>query len=238
MTTSRFLVTGARQLVPMEDSEHQLHCYEACITEVDLARNEIVRQYVEESFDPAIYCDAYSFSFRGGKLEDGLLHTCTQTEVIEFSLAEFRVTRRWSHRLFNDLHYAAPLGGLTYVASTGLDAVGIVRDDGEVTLLPAAGEELPDTSLDYRSVSTKPHRSHPNFLFFLEGQPWVTRFVQKDAVCLSDPTQHIAIDVEKPHDGLIRGDRIYFTSVNGVISVFDRRTLELVETHDLNLSYR
>ncbi len=40
--------------------------------------------------------------------------------------------------------------------------------------------------IDYRKVpTTKPHRSHPNFAFLLEGDIWTTRCDQKDAICLT-----------------------------------------------------
>jgi len=48
--------------------------------------------------------------------------------------------------------------------------------------------------VDYRRVqSTKPHRAHPNFLFVLDGEPWVTRAHQMDAICLRDHSKRIDI---------------------------------------------
>ena len=36
--------------------------------------------------------------------------------------------------------------------------------------------------------STKPHLAHPNHVFHIGDEPWATRFQQKDAVSLLDPT--------------------------------------------------
>lgn len=88
---------------------------------------------------------------------------------------------------------------------------------------------------DYRKVpTTKPHRSHPNHVFMLDQEVWVTRLQQRDAICLSQPGPRINIAVQRPHDGYIFGDRIYFTTVDGHIVIAGRRTLKVEETIDLN----
>jgi hypothetical protein len=40
--------------------------------------------------------------------------------------------------------------------------------------------------------------------------------------------------VERPHDGCLFGDRIYFTTVDGHIVIASRKTLKVEETVDLN----
>jgi hypothetical protein len=87
---------------------------------------------------------------------------------------------------------------------------------------------------DYRKVeSTKPHKAHPNFVFELDGDTWVTRFRQRDAVTIGGPPKRINIDVQTPHDGLVRGDRIYFTTVDGQVVIANRRTLQVDDIIDL-----
>jgi hypothetical protein len=70
-------------------------------------------------------------------------------------------------------------------------------------------------------------------VFELNGETWVTRFKQRDAICLDNRAKRIDIAVESPHDGLICGNRIYFTTVDGRIVIAHRRTLQVDEIVDL-----
>jgi hypothetical protein len=82
--------------------------------------------------------------------------------------------------------------------------------------------------VDYRKIpTTKPHHAHPNYIFFLDGEPWVTRFEQRDAVPLDDDTngrRSLKLEGEPVHDGVTSGKHIYFTAVNGVLMRFDLET--------------
>jgi hypothetical protein len=84
--------------------------------------------------------------------------------------------------------------------------------------------------VDYRKVpTTKPHRAHPNFVFFLDGQPWVTRFEQRDAVPLDSKgngTHVFRLGDEPVHDGYVAGAYIYFTTVDGYVLRFDLASRE------------
>jgi hypothetical protein len=81
--------------------------------------------------------------------------------------------------------------------------------------------------------STKPHKAHPNFVFELDGELWVTRFNQRDAVALNGSRKRIEISVEKPHDGVVCGDRLYFTVVDGKIVIVNRHSLTVEQMIDL-----
>src|SRR6185503_17569531 len=71
-------------------------------------------------------------------------------------------------------------------------------------------------AIDYRKVATtKPHDAHPNYVFFLDGEPWVTRFEQRDAVPVAGGDRRFAVEVEGVHDGHRDGDRLLFTTVDG-----------------------
>jgi hypothetical protein len=83
-------------------------------------------------------------------------------------------------------------------------------------------------------LTTKPHHSHPNFVFHIENEPWVTRFKQRDAICLAKPDRRIAIDIEKPHDGIIYDGLIYFTTVDGHVVIANPQTLQLESVINLN----
>jgi hypothetical protein len=67
----------------------------------------------------------------------------------------------------------------------------------------------------------------------MDGKLWVTRFHQRDAVCLDDHGMRIEIGIEKPHDGLVHENRLYFTTVDGRIVIVDRDTLRLDQIVDL-----
>jgi hypothetical protein len=141
---------------------------------------------------------------------------------------------------FNDLHHVRPTpDGNILVANTGLDMVVEFTPEGEVLReWNALGEdpwERFSRSVDYRRVgTTKPHRSHPNHVFFLDGQIWVTRAEQKDAVCLTDGNLRIPLGGEYVHDGYIFEGIIYFTGVDGRLILVDRKSLKIVEVFDLN----
>jgi hypothetical protein len=84
--------------------------------------------------------------------------------------------------------------------------------------------------VDYRKVpTTKPHHAHPNYLFFLDGRPWVTRFQQRDAVPVDGHRNGrgtFEVGIEGIHDGHVEGDRLFFTTVNGCVVTFDLATGE------------
>jgi hypothetical protein len=89
--------------------------------------------------------------------------------------------------------------------------------------------------VDYRKVlTTKPHNAHPNFAFRLNEDVWATRMVQRDAICLTQPGLRIPIGLHGNHDGLVHGDHIYFTTVDGTIVVVCRHSLKTVDVIDLN----
>jgi hypothetical protein len=154
-------------------------------------------------------------------------------------LPEFKQVGYISLPCFNDVHHVVPTpDGNLLVVSTGLDLVVKVSLEGKVLAEWSAVAE--DTwkrfsrDIDYRRVeSTKPHKAHPNFVFDLDGELWATRFNQRDAVALNDSGKRIEIAVEKPHDGVVCGDRIYFTVVDGKIVIVNRHSLAVEQMINL-----
>ena len=75
-------------------------------------------------------------------------------------------------------------------------------------------------------------------MFWINDNPWVTRCTQEDAVMLSDTSKRI--DISGPnkeisvHDGIVRGNRVYFTTVDAHIVIADTQTFEVLET--INIS--
>ena len=185
--------------------------------------------------DPAIL-------FKSGSLVGDRLYLTTQTEVLVYRVPSMERETYLSLPLFNDVHHVRPTPeGNLLVANTGLDMVVELTHDGRVLRewnaldisQPVWGERF-SRDIDYRRIpSTKPHLAHPNHVFQLGDEPWATRFQQKDAISLLDPTRRIDIGVERLHDGLVVGDRIYFTAVNAKVVVADAHTLKVIEVIDL-----
>lgn len=184
--------------------------------------------------------DDPSILFKSSHLEGNRLYLCTQTEVLIVSVPEFEILHHISHPYMNDVHHVRPSkNGTLIVTSTGLDAVFEYSFDGELltewNVLERSIWERFSRDVDYRKVvTTKPHDSHPNFSFYLDDELWVTRLVQQDAICLNSPGKRIDIAVERPHDGVVHNGKIYFTTVDGHVVVFEQASRELYRNYDLN----
>jgi len=179
--------------------------------------------------------------FKAGSLDGHRLVVCTQTEILTYSLPDFKQVGYTTHPWLNDVHHVMVKGGGNYlIANTGLDMVLELTPAGEVvgeySVLP--GEDIWarfDKEVDYRKVfTTKPHHAHPNYVFEINGEIWVSRFVQKDVICLTNPNKVIDIGIEKVHDGNIHDGKVYFTAVDGHVVIADPVTCEVLAVHDLN----
>ncbi|WP_372369480.1 hypothetical protein [Candidatus Uabimicrobium sp. HlEnr_7] len=88
------------------------------------------------------------------------------------------------------------------VVNAGLDMILRISVSGEILEeWPVLSETLWarfSKNVDYRKIETKPHKSHPNFVFCTQKNTWVTRSYQKDAICLTEPYNRIAIDIGNP----------------------------------------
>ncbi len=181
-----------------------------------------------------------SVVFKAGSSRGGRLYVCTQTEVLIYNESDFSLATHISLPFFNDLHHVVPTDRNTMlVAVTGLDMVVEITEDGEVVrewgVLGQDPWERFDRAVDYRKVpTTKPHASHPNYVFEHGDDVWVSRFEQRDTACLTDSSKSIHIGQERPHDGVVFGDRVYFTTVDGHVAILNLVTLELESLHDLN----
>lgn len=178
-------------------------------------------------------------NFHSGALIGNRLYTCTMTEVLIYEVPHFKQVGYISLPCFNDLHHVTPgADGNLLIVSTGLDMVIKITPSGDVIGEWCVFEEEIwsrfSRAIDYRRViTTRPHRSHPNFVFELKNELWVTRFEQGDVVCLNRPGKRISLGIWRPHDGLIYGGRILFTGVEGRVVVVDQQTLNVKETIDL-----
>jgi len=182
-----------------------------------------------------------SVVFKAGSRQGDRLIVPTQTEILVYALPEFRQVAHISHPLFNDVHHAvASASGNILVANTGLDLVMEVTTEGE---LVQDWQTLPDEDVwgrfdratDYRKImTTKPHHSHPNFVFEYKGEVWVTRFVQRDIHCLTADRPQVKIPGVGIHDGNLHNGVLFVTSVDGKVIKGDLTTGERITVHDLN----
>lgn len=237
---SRLYVLGARQKKRRLLTEDEWNLYEAAlILELDADTGKVWPRVEYQTPANARASDNASHVFKAGTISNRALYACTSTEVLIFDLPKFEQAGYVSLPCFNDLHHVTPSAdGNLLVASTGLDMVVKCTPGGALLKVWQVLNEGPwsrfSQTVDYRKVgSTKPHYSHPNFVFELDGDPWVTRFKQRDAMCLDHPEKRIDIAVQTPHDGLVCGDRIYFTTVDGRIVIASRKTLQVDQVIDL-----
>lgn len=185
--------------------------------------------------------DDPSIVFKSGTLDGDTLHLCTQTELLRVDLPDFDVRHVVSLPSFNDVHHVRPRpSGTLLVANTGLDMVQEVTDGGEVVREWAVWDEPLwsrfSRDVDYRKVaSTKPHRSHPNFVVDTGSDVWVTRCKNRDLLCLTDAERtriELGLD-QSVHDGTPRNGLHHFTSVEGWIHAVDLEEGRVVRRWDL-----
>ncbi len=234
-------ITGGRQRGTIFRKLEEWQSYEqALLIELETATNQSCARI--EYVSPAEACadQLPSILFKSASLHNRKLYACTSTEILIYEVPGFRLLHYVSLPCFNDLHHVCPTTrGTLLAAVTGLDMVVEITLEGTVEREWSVLGEDPwvrfSRRVDYRKIaSTKPHQSHPNHVFELDDEVWVTRLQQRDAISLTKPGLRIDIAIQRPHDGYIFGDRIYFTAVDGHVVIANRKTLRIEETIDLN----
>jgi hypothetical protein len=233
-------VTGGRQR-PGASGSVSWEAYEqAIVLRVDLSTHHVEKFFVYESPPDTCPPQSPSIVFKCGSIAADKLTVCSETEVLTLDLESRAILDYISLPCFNDLHHALYIAeGQYLVANTGLDMIVEVFSDGtngrEWSALGGNPWSRFSRDVDYRRVNTtKPHRSHPNFVFTLHDEIWATRFEQRDAMCLTRANRSIQIASGGPHDGLLCGDGIYFTTVDGHVIEVDATTLKVRRAIDLN----
>jgi hypothetical protein len=236
--TGPLWVVGGEQKKTLLDQQEWNRFRAAVVARVDPESGSVERVFEYQTPPERCPDEQPSHIFKAAAVDGDTMWLCTQTEVLECALPGFEVRNVISLPCFNDLHHVTPgPDGTLFVAVTGLDAVAEVSRGGELLRLTGVlGEDVWqrfDRGVDYRKVpTTKPHRSHPNYVFFLDGQPWVTRFEQRDAAPLDLSRDPFRIEIQGVHDGHVRGGRLIFTAVDGHVVAFDlesgaRRAVDL-----------
>jgi len=242
---SLYVIGGQqRRLRPLRDGAGDWYEYQqGMILQTDLAsqHTKVLLEYVS----PPQSCAAENpiILFKSCTLHQNRLYACTQTEVLIYSLPSFELVDYISLPCFNDLHHVRPgPGGSLLIANTGLDMVLELSPARDVTRIWNVLGQHPwarfSPEIDYRKgISTKPHQAHPNHIFCVDDEIWATRFQQKDAICLTEPGRRIAIDIERPHDGVLHDGMLYFTTVDGHIVIANPRTLRIEQIIDLQAAH-
>jgi hypothetical protein len=238
---STLYVLGGRQNRHVIKNNEEWNLYDgAMVLSIDSESGAVAKCFEYQSPREAKAHENSSVLFKSGTLVGDRLYLCTSTEVLVLQLPDFKVLHYVSLPCFNDLHHVIPAhDGSLLAAVTGLDMVVRFSPQGErLEQWNVLGEPNPwgrfSADVDYRKVeSTKPHHSHPNFVSELNGEVWVTRMRQRDALCLSDPRKRVDIAVEYPHDGLVRFGKIFFTLVDGRVAIASTDSLQVEQIVDL-----
>lgn len=237
----RLLVTGGLQYDDAIDRPQGLRFKAARLIELNLESKEIKTRAEYVASGENYPLEGPNSIFLSAGLDGNRLYVCTSTEVLEYSYPDLEVLRVVSYPFFQNLHHVRVVGGRVAVVSTGLDLL-VFLDRGTlepVKFVNALGKDpwhkySPD--IDYRKyVSLKPHDSHPNHVFQIDGALWLTRFIQRDAICIDDFKRTINIGLESPHDGLVYEGGVYFTTVDGHIVRANATSFEIEDVVDLNM---
>jgi len=238
---SKIYLTGGRERSTIfRQLEEWQSTDQACIIELDTEKNQ--SRACVEYISPKEACadELPAILFKSASVRGDTIYACTSTEVLIYRLPSFELLHYISLPCFNDLHHVCPSSrGTLLVVVTGLDLVVEITTAGElVQEWSVLGEDTWarfSREIDYRKVpTTKPHQSHPNHVFELDGEVWATRLHQRDVVCLTAPGSRIDIAVQRPHDGYLFAGKIYFTTVDGHIVIASQETKQVEQVIDLN----
>lgn len=239
----KILITGGIypndwQKIQEKYAENYMRFCKAEILEIDWDSGEVVNKinYVspEESKNP-------SMMFKGGQVWNDKLNVVTNSEIVIYDTNTWKVENVITNKTFNDLHGVLQEEDKYWVVNTGLEIIQLVDYHGNVIdQKNYATRETWDRfveSEDYRKVgSTKPHEIHINHIFRYKNELCVTRMLNKDACGLNGKSTIFDIGVGNPHDGVVENSKIYFTTTNGKIIVFENGAEGVLEKEVIDVN--
>jgi hypothetical protein len=236
----KFLVSGANPKKNYFKEKEGFKYKEAFLILLDWERKKNQKVILYKS--PEIHREkSATHMFKTGTLLGTTLIVPTCTEILFIDIKNFLIQKTISLPSFNDLHHVNILKDYLYIANTGAECIQVVNFEGRLlNEYPMAKNPTWKSfkeGTDLRFVGpTKPHETHINHVFFINEVPWVTRFQQRDAIALHDPSKKINLSFGngKPHDGLVKGDFIYFTLTDGHIVIINKKTLKDEDIINLN----
>lgn len=183
----------------------------------------------------------FTQQFKAGHQYGEIFVVPSNCEILIYDLKNEAIKTCITHPSFTDLHHVVIRNDCLYVVNTGIEAIQIFNMQGklidEYALVDNPTWKSLENNSDMRLIaSTKPHYIHPNYVFFINGEPWVTRFQNKDAVSLFNSSEKINLNYSngRPHDGHIVGEFIYFTLTDGYVVVINKENKKLEELINLN----
>ncbi|QIB64699.1 hypothetical protein [Kineobactrum salinum] len=241
MTVKKLLVSGGCLRPNGFELGEGKYYDRASLVLLDLQRGEFT-EILSKSDGGANYpAEHPNQQYTAACLDGDILWLPTDTEILQYRLPELELLSCYSHPCFHNIHSVQVVGDELAVTSTGLDNVVLLdRATGAINRIINTQGLDPwhrfDAATDYRLVhSTRPHDSHPNYVFQLDGKLWVTRCSTEDAVCLEDVEQRIDLgegeDISA-HDGLWWGETLVFTRVDGMLILCDPVRKKVIENHD------
>lgn len=240
----RFFITGAgqtgrydrktlRQMVA-EDRLEEVYA-KAVLLEIDFASKQILRRFEIDRENMEFQVEGYATNFTVPAVRNGRALIPSHATVYEMDLRTFSVLSRISSPMFNDLHHVSYHGERLLAVSTGLERVVEFKRDASISSIYPVLPDLPpiDPAADYRTHHTKPHLSHPNYVFSVGEELWVTRAKQFDCVPLHDLAHPVPLSDVMVHDGILFDGLYYFTSVRGQVLVLDLERRLIVQEWNL-----
>ena len=239
---SFYVVGGQQRDLRTLFAEQQWYSYQKGLVlrvNVETSTAETCVEYVSP---PEVYSEEHpAILFKSSTVVGNKMYACTQTELLVYELPSFKQIGYLSLPFFNDLHHVRPSpAGNLLVANSGLEMVLEISLEGEVIQQwNVLGEPIDyDPHVDYRKINTKPHRAHPNHVFYVDNDIWATRFEQRDAICLTQAGKRIIIGTERVHDGLFHNGFVYFTTVDGRVVIANPYTTVVEEVINLNAMHQ
>lgn len=186
-----------------------------------------------------------SIQFKGAYIYGIFYYVVTNTEVLCYNLNTWILEDIISLPCFNDLHGVMRKDDLLYIVNTGLEVIQVFdlkkrKIINEYNMASTPTYERFDPYTDYRQIATtKPHEAHVNHVFNIDDNIWATRGQKRDAISLDSSDQielPPSVNGEKIilcHDGIIRFDKLYFTTVDAHIIAYDPTNKELLDDLDV-----
>ncbi|NDY74286.1 hypothetical protein DO021_20585 [Desulfobacter hydrogenophilus] len=173
--------------------------------------------------DPTGLAPPNRLRLTGACVVDNSIYVTTFSQILRLDLNTGEFEQKHSFDRYNDLHGIAFNGYEFAVANTGLDLIHFLDDNFNLIRTLDVGalsgsSKIFSSDIDYRLIpSTKPHFVHPNHCFWFENSWWVTRFIQKDAICPETGEKWDFNLYGAPHDGIVTDDGVYFTTIQGTV---------------------
>ena len=217
----------------------------AVVQILDWKQKKVVKEITYTS-PPEHLGDGLSMQFKGATVYNNKYFVVTNTELLIYDLENWILEDVISHPTFNDLHGVMPNEHKIYICNTGLEMVQVMDYHGkiieEINIASTPTYERFSRQEDYRKIATtKPHEVHINHIFTIGDDIWFTRGNKRDAVNIYKQSEKISFrDLFSPqetilcHDGIIRGEYLYFTTVNAHIISIDPETRQVVNDLDIN----